>query len=140
VNWKNAPAYKLSRLLTQKIKELFPLSYSFNVRNSAQLIQELKMTPILPSHTFASLDISNMYTNIPIAETKHILNKALENNRIETSTTQELLSWYDTITKQNYFSFREHTSKQKDWQWAPHRPASSQKFSFNTSSTLTFLT
>jgi uncharacterized protein YfkK (UPF0435 family) len=65
-------------------------------------------TPILPSHTFASLDISNMYTNIPIAETIHILNKTLERNGIDTNTTQELLSWYDTVTKQNYFSFREH--------------------------------
>jgi hypothetical protein len=70
VNWKNAPAYKLSRSLTQKIKELSPLPYPFNVRNSTQLIQELKTTPILPSHTFASLDISNMYTNILVAEAR----------------------------------------------------------------------
>jgi hypothetical protein len=55
-----------------------------------------------------------MYTNIPIAETKHILNKALESNGVETNTTQELLSWYDTVTKQNYFSFKKHTHIQTE--------------------------
>jgi hypothetical protein len=55
-----------------------------------------------------------MYTNIPVAETKHILNKAFENNMVETNITQELLTWYDTIIKQNYFSFKEHTHIQTE--------------------------
>ena len=42
VNWRNAPAYKLSQLLTTKIKQFALLPYAFNVKNSAELIQELK--------------------------------------------------------------------------------------------------
>jgi hypothetical protein len=83
VNWRNAPAYKMSRSFIQKIKELAPLPYAFNVKNTARLIQDLKKTPIQPSHTFASLDISNMYSNIPLAETRHVLNNSLENNIVE---------------------------------------------------------
>jgi hypothetical protein len=38
INWRNAPAYKLARSLTQKIREMSPLPYAFNIRNSTQLI------------------------------------------------------------------------------------------------------
>jgi hypothetical protein len=55
-----------------------------------------------------------MYANIPLAETRHILNESLENNMVDTEITQELLAWYDTITKQNFFSFRKHTHIQTD--------------------------
>jgi hypothetical protein len=114
VNWRNVPAYTLSRSLTQKTKELTPLPYSLNVRNSTQLIQELKQTPIKPTHTFASLDTSNMYTNIPLTDTRHILNESLQNNVVDTEITKELLTWFDTITKQNFFSFRKHIHIQTD--------------------------
>jgi hypothetical protein len=40
--------------------------------------------------------------------------QSLENNMVETNITQELLTWYDTITKQNYFSFKEHTHIQTE--------------------------
>jgi hypothetical protein len=60
VNWRNAPAYKLAKLLTQNIQDLTLLPYSFNIKNTMHLIQQLKQTPITPSTRFASLDISNM--------------------------------------------------------------------------------
>jgi len=34
VNWRNAPAYKLPKSLTQKIKELALLLYAFNVKKT----------------------------------------------------------------------------------------------------------
>jgi hypothetical protein len=57
--WWNAPAYKLSQLLTTKIKQFLSLPYAFNVKNTTELIQELKQTPITPPSMFASLDITN---------------------------------------------------------------------------------
>jgi hypothetical protein len=68
VNWRNAPAYKPAKLFTQKINQLTPLPYSFNIKNTKHLIHNLKDTPILPHFTFASLDITNMYSNIPVTE------------------------------------------------------------------------
>jgi len=50
------------------------------------------------------LDVTNLYTNIPVKETQDIIANALEKNQIEPQTRKELLNWYDTITKQNYFS------------------------------------
>ena len=55
----------------------------------------------------ASIDISNIYTNISTQETKVILNNSLEINITNDEMKQELLNWYDTITKQNYFSYND---------------------------------
>jgi hypothetical protein len=44
-----------------------------------------------------------MYTNIPITETEEILEDILLNNMVDPYIRHELLSWYDTITEQNYF-------------------------------------
>jgi hypothetical protein len=71
VNWRNAPAYKLN-YLPQKIYHFVPLPNAFNVKNSTDLINQLSTTRITPTTTFASLDISNMYSNIPVTETKEI--------------------------------------------------------------------
>jgi hypothetical protein len=71
LNWRNAPAYKIAKTFTQKINEISPLSYPFNIKNSTQLIQNLKEIPVQPSYAFASLDIQNVYSNIPITDQRH---------------------------------------------------------------------
>ena len=70
VNWRGAPAYKLARLYTQKRKMMAPLPNTYNLENTTDLLQELENTPVLPHFALASLDISNLYTNIPVKETK----------------------------------------------------------------------
>jgi hypothetical protein len=50
------------------------------------------------------MDISNLYTNIPVKETKESIANNLDNNNIEPQAKHELINWYDTITNQNYFS------------------------------------
>jgi hypothetical protein len=105
VNWRNAPAYKLARLFTIKVCQLSPLPYSFNIKNTTDLIHQLRHTPITPTSKLASLDITNMYTNIPVSETKQILESMLTANSLNPQTKMELLHWYEVITKQNYFAF-----------------------------------
>jgi hypothetical protein len=39
VNWRNAPAYKLAKLFNSKLKELSPLPYVYNMKNTTQLTQ-----------------------------------------------------------------------------------------------------
>jgi hypothetical protein len=60
-------------------------------------------TPILSQFALASLDITNLYTNVPVAETRKIIATNLEDNQVDPKTRHELLEWYDTITEQNYF-------------------------------------
>ena len=114
VNWRGAPAYKLACLFTQKIKLMAPLPNTHNVENTTDLLKKLENTPILPHFALASLDISNLYTNIPVKETRDIIADNLDNNKIEPHAKLELLNWYNTITNQNYFSNKGKTLIQKD--------------------------
>ena len=68
VNWKNAPAYKLAKLFSDKLKVVAPLPFTFNVKNTLHLIDDLKEIPISTNVRIASLDITNMYTNIPVTQ------------------------------------------------------------------------
>jgi hypothetical protein len=63
---------------------------------------------------FASLDISNLYTNIPINETQTIFANILEQNLVHPQTQEELMKCYETITKQNYFSYKHNILTQKE--------------------------
>jgi len=93
VNWRNTPAYKWSKLFTQKINQLTPLPYNLNIKTTKELIHNLKATPILPHFTFASLDITNRYSNIPVTETKKILADIMDGKLMDYQTQQELLNW-----------------------------------------------
>jgi hypothetical protein len=91
VNWHNAPTYQLSKLFTQKIKNIAPLPYTFNVKNTTDLLQKLQDTPMAPHFTLASLDVTKLYSNIPVKETKTILADTLKHHQTDPQTQQELL-------------------------------------------------
>jgi len=102
VNWRNILTYKLSKLFTHKINSTAPLPKTFNIKNTTELLQNLWDTLIHPHFTFASLDITNLYSNILIKETKMILTDTLKYYQIDQTTQQELLMWYTVITRHNY--------------------------------------
>jgi len=91
VNWCNTPAYKLSKYFTNKINYIAPLPNAFNIKSTNDLIQNLKDTPLLPHFTFASLNITNLYSNIPVVETKTILSNMLKQKSVDSQTQQEIL-------------------------------------------------
>jgi len=114
VNWHNAPAYQLSKLFTNKINHLSPLPHAFDIKNTQDLIQNLNDIPLLPHYTLASLDITNFYSNILVTETKIILATMLKHELVDSQTQQEILRWYNVITKQNYFSHNKKIIIQQD--------------------------
>jgi len=106
VKWRNAPAYKLVKLLSKLIEIYVLLPCDFNVKNSIHLIEDLENTPIDNSTKFASLDINNMYSNIPTKEVINILKLIGTQLNINTPITKELISMTSTVMKQNYFTFQ----------------------------------
>jgi hypothetical protein len=62
----------------------------------------------------ASLDITNLYTNIPVNETRDILSNMLKQNLLDSQTKQELIKWYNVITSQNYFTHNGNIVIQND--------------------------
>jgi hypothetical protein len=104
VNWRNTPAYKLSKLFTEKIHGIAPLPNAFNIKNTQDLIHKLHDTPLLPNHSLASMDITNLYSNILVIETRAILTDILKHELVTPQQQQEILEWYDIIRGQNYFA------------------------------------
>jgi len=83
VNGCNASAYLLSKLFTNKINRL-SLNYAFNIRNTHDLVQKFNDIPMLPHYTLAPLDITNLYSNIPV--TKIILTNMLKQELVDSQT------------------------------------------------------
>jgi hypothetical protein len=71
VNWQNAPAYKLVKMLAKKLQIYLPLPYAFNVNHSVQL--GLLEIPFYPNLQFVSFDITNMYSNVPTNDLINII-------------------------------------------------------------------
>jgi hypothetical protein len=79
----------------------------FKIKNTTDLLQNLQDTPMSPRYTFVSLDITNLYSNIPTIETKMILTDTLKYYQTDPKTQQEILMWYDII-RQNMQVLHHH--------------------------------
>jgi len=55
-----------------------------------------------------------MYSNIPITQTKQILDNMLAFNLANSHIRSKLLDWYEVITRQNYFQHNDKTITQPD--------------------------
>jgi hypothetical protein len=49
-----------------------------------------------------------------VNKTREIITNTLEKNLLDPQTWQELMSWYDVITQQNYFAMEKFQSKKTD--------------------------
>ena len=45
IKWRNAPAHKLAKMLTKKLHTYIPLPYTFNIKNTVQLMTDLTDLP-----------------------------------------------------------------------------------------------
>jgi hypothetical protein len=76
-------------------------------------MKDLANIPYVPGLRLASLDISNMYTNISINELLNIMEDMCINNGLEPTPRQEILRITRLIVTQNYFKFQDKTYIQK---------------------------
>jgi hypothetical protein len=113
INWTNAPAYKLARLLNEILTMHIPLPYIYNVKNTIQLMEDITEIPYNHNLKLASLDIDNMYPNIPTDELCSIIKRMCFAQILDEETTNELLRITQTIIEQNYFEFRNNSHTQQ---------------------------
>jgi hypothetical protein len=114
VNCRNPPTYNIAKTLTSALKKYMPLPYVHNVQNSVHLMKDLTNIPYDPDLRIASLDISNIYTNIPIKELVNIIESTCENKGLEFTLKEEILRIIRLIVTQNYFKFQNKTYIQKN--------------------------
>ena len=104
INYTTSPAYKLSKHMDKIIRSHITFKNHSAVRDTIHLVETIKNTHIPHNSTLASFDITNLYTNIPIAETLEILENMLKQNNTPQHTINEIINITNTITKQNYFT------------------------------------
>ncbi|XP_046985933.1 uncharacterized protein LOC124555923 [Schistocerca americana] len=66
VNSINSPSYKITNKLNNIIRKAYVFENNYSIKNSYELINSIKDIPIPVIAKFASLDIVNPYTNIPV--------------------------------------------------------------------------
>jgi hypothetical protein len=114
VNWKNSPGYKIATLVAKLLKDTIHLPYTYNILNSEKLINNLKEIKVQSNTKLCSLDIKNMYTNIPQQELLSIIHEAMKNNYTQSEHINEIMSLVKIILNQNYFQHNNQTFKQQD--------------------------
>ena len=90
VSWQKSPAYKLSKLLSDRLQQELQLPYTFNIKNYIHLMSEISNIAAQNSNTrMASFDISNTYTIIPTSKIPAIITEISNNLTIHKSVRIE---------------------------------------------------
>ena len=106
VDYTTAPAYKLAKKLQRVIKAGVILKENFSIKNTYDFINKTKNVKVSSSHKMSSLDITNMYANIPVDDTISILERNLKTSKIYSAeVVDDILKLLKVVLKQNYFTF-----------------------------------
>jgi hypothetical protein len=103
VNMRTSPSYKLAGFVSKWLSTLIQLPFSFNVKNSPQLIQDLSELKFESQFRMCSFDISNMYTNIPTETLPVIMQGIMNASLVNTDHIKHIISLMKTVLSQNYF-------------------------------------
>jgi hypothetical protein len=107
VNNIGAPSYKPAKKLNKILNTHLHLNYHYTSTNSTALANELTKLKINSNHRLMTMDIKDLYVNIPIDETIKITKTLLAKHNDE-KTTYQITTLLETILRQNYFVFQDH--------------------------------
>jgi len=107
INNTQAPSYKIAKYLNKKLHNLICLPHAYNTKHSQEIAEELKIMQINEQMKIITLDIKDLYVNLPIEgiiqTTKFRLNKNINDNEL----IKQTLCMLEIIMKQNYFQYNE---------------------------------
>jgi predicted CoA-binding protein len=106
VNNRTVPSYKMAKRLNDIINKHLLLDNHYTTHNSTSLANDLVKLTISDKHRLITLDIKDLYINIPLKETIDITRtRLLKHNN--TQTTNQIITLLEVILRQNYFTFQE---------------------------------
>lgn len=106
INCRSAPSYKLAKFLQQYLKMNYVFSNNRNILSSVSFAKRLHSLQLLHTHRMMSLDVKDMFSNVPVARTIEIIERNLYNNsNISTQETNEIVILLRLVTSQSYFIF-----------------------------------
>jgi len=104
VNFKNVPSYNPAKMLTDILKTHLPMPNVYNVQNSSQPMNDISQIPFTPELKLASLDISNMCTNIPTKDLIDVIDTICNKHNLEDTIIREVISITNLDTLMMYSS------------------------------------
>jgi hypothetical protein len=106
----NTPQHKLAKWLVDKIEPIRQHLSIFTLKDSFQLIQEIKDMNIAGKH-LVSFDVQSLFTSVPLHETIELICKHSHLTNIPTDALRHLL---ELCTKDVQFLFNDQLYKQAD--------------------------
>ena len=103
INSLHTPSYKTATLLNKKLISLVNLPNTFITKNSHEVAQDLHNIQLHSNNRLITLDIKDLFTNLPI---KNILNTTafwLNMNKNDRMLIEQTLHLLKTVLEQNYF-------------------------------------
>ena len=105
VNYIPAPAYKFKKFLKNLLKTTLIIDNKYNIKNTVNLTEQLKDIKITNKTKIISLDIKDLYSNIPINEIIDIIRDQLKLLKQDDDKTNQIISLLELTLKQNYFKY-----------------------------------
>lgn len=110
INCMNSPSYAVSKYLSNLIRANLDLQSQFICKNSKHFIDKVEQVGMDKSKILISLDIDNMYANIPKAEAIISLKKMLnKSENFSDSEVEDIVKIVGEIIEQNYFTWKGRT-------------------------------
>ena len=111
VSFISSPMYRMSQEISKIIKTSYEKKQTYNVENSREVIEKLRKIKITENTKLMSLDVKDMYTNIPIIDTMKLIK---ENNLTNIEYKEEIIECLRICLQQNYFRFNNKFYIQKE--------------------------
>ena len=100
-----APSYKIAKFLNNRIKEYINLPNTYAVENSYKIAQELHKIHITENHKIVTLDIKDLYVNLPKQGIIQSTIFWLDRNNINKKIKEQIIQLLNIIIEQNYFQY-----------------------------------
>ncbi|XP_044764540.1 uncharacterized protein LOC123321102 [Coccinella septempunctata] len=101
----NAPTYQLSKWLNIFLKEKINFSPSYTIKNTLDLVNKIKDIKVEDHYKIRTLDIENLYTNVPTLEVKRLIEEDLDQSNLSNDTVETVCQILNLCLKQNFFQF-----------------------------------
>ena len=88
-----------------RIKEYVNLPNTYTVQNSNEMVRELQKLQIGKYHKMITLDIKDLYVNLPKQGIIQSTAIWMERNKVGTDIKKKILQLLKIITEQNYFQY-----------------------------------
>jgi len=109
-----APTYKIAKFLNNKIKAYINLPNTYITINSGEVAQELHKLHITEKHRILTLDIKDLYVNLPKQGIIQSTSFWLDKNNTSKKIKEQIIRLLKIIIEQNYFQYNDQFFKPKN--------------------------